>query len=384
MVLTEKDKEGPMNHFIIPDIYCPFPISLHLEQVQAHAQEWLNAIDLVPREIAHSPFLTKDVPWMICSIYPGAGLEELCLCTDWYIWGFSYDDLCDNSELGTRPYELNQTQEALLTVFQDSSPEPVQEPMTPTASSLVAALSDTWQRASQLTSSTWQRRFASHHAEYFASQRQEVANRSHQQIPDMQSYIINRRASSFSTTSMDLIELVHHIEIPVEVYESQPFQAMLNSMYDIVGWTNDVYSLPKELARGEVNNLVVVMQHEEGGTLQDAINRVCTMINRETQHFQELVQCLPPILPKWIVLCAPIWLMWATIFVLLSIMNGQVHVIKGKKRHPELDGGASNRTAGASNQTAGQACLLRQGIVPVNKPCLRSPTLRRRLFHLNL
>jgi len=165
--------------------------------------------------------------------------------------------------------------------------------MTPTASLLVSALSDTWQRARQLTSLTWQRRFANHHAEYFASQRQEVANRLHQQIPDMQAYIINRRASSFSTTSMDLIELAHHIEIPVEIYESQPFQAMLNSMYDIVGWTNDVYSLPKELARGEVNNLVLVMQHEEGGSLQDAINRVCAMINRETQHFQELVQCLP-------------------------------------------------------------------------------------------
>jgi hypothetical protein len=41
------------------------------------------------------------------------------------------------------------------------------------------------------------------------------------------------------------------------------------------------------------NNLVVVVQHEERCSLQDAVNHVCAMINRETQHFQELVQCLP-------------------------------------------------------------------------------------------
>jgi hypothetical protein len=159
---------------------------------------------------------------------------------------------------------------------------------------MAAALSDIWQRAKQWTSITWQRRFAHHHAEYFASQRQEAANRLHQRIPDVQAHIINRRSSSFSTASMDLIELVHHMEIPVEVYDSQPFQALLNSMYDLVGWTNDVYSLPKELARGEVNNLVVAVQNEGQCSLQDAINRVCDMINRETQRFEKLIQSLPP------------------------------------------------------------------------------------------
>ena len=278
-----------MDQCVIPDIHCPFPAltSSHLEQVQAHAREWLDAISLVPRKLAHSAFLTSDIPWMICSIYPSAGLEELCLCSDWYIWGFTYDDMCDNTGLSTQPDELHQIQTDHLAVFQDVRGAAVQKPT-------VAALCDTWQRAQQLTSATWQQRFARHHAEYFAGQRQEVANRLQQKIPTMQDHIINRRSTSFSTTSMDLIELVHHIEIPVEIYESQPFQTMLNSMYDIVGWTNDVYSLPKELAHGEINNLVVVVQHEEGGSLQNAINHVCAMINRETQHFQELVQRLPP------------------------------------------------------------------------------------------
>jgi len=64
-------------------------------------------------------------------------------------------------------------------------------------------------------------------------------------------------------------------------------------MQDLVAWTNDVYALPKELAHGEVNNLIVIMQHEDGGSLQDAINRACTLINRETRRFEELAQSLP-------------------------------------------------------------------------------------------
>jgi 5-epi-alpha-selinene synthase len=282
------NKERPLDHFVIPDIYCPFPslISPHLEQVQTHAQEWLNAIGLVPQGMAPSPFLTSDVPWMVCSIYPNAGLQELFLCCDWYNWGFTYDDLCDNSGLGRRPHELDQIYAHLLAVFQSSPPAPVRELMA-------AALSDIWQRARQLTSATWQQRFARHHADYLAGQRQEAVNRLSQQIPNVQAYIKNRRPASASTAVLDLIELVQHIEIPAEVYESQPFQTMLNSVYDIIAWTNDIYSLPKELAYGEVNNLVVVVQHEEGCSLQDAINRVCDMINRETQHFQALVQSRP-------------------------------------------------------------------------------------------
>jgi hypothetical protein len=286
---VKTEKERPMNHFVIPDIYCPFPplTSPHLEQVQTHAQEWLNTIGFVPQGIAQSTFLTYEVPWMICGIYPTARLEALSLCCDWYNWGFTYDDLCDNSGLGRQPYELARIHAHLLDVFQASPLVSFREPMA-------AALCDIWQRARQLTSTTWQRRFARHHADYFAGQLQEAANRLHQQVPDMQAYIIYRRATSLSTVCLDLIELVQHIEIPVEVYESQLFQDILNSVYDLVGWTNDVYSLPKELARGEVNNLIVIVQHQEGGTLQDAVNRVCAMIDSETQHFQELVQRLPP------------------------------------------------------------------------------------------
>ena len=278
-----------MTHFVIPDIYCPFPslISPHLEEVQAHAQKWLNTIGLVPRGIAQSTFLTCEVPWITCSIYPSAEPEELFLCCDWYNWGFTYDDLCDNVGLGRRLYELDQTQAHLLAIFQNSPPASTREP-------IVTALSDIWQRARQLTTATWQRRFALHHAEYFASLRQEAVNRLHQEIPSVQAHIDNRRSTSVSTVCLDLIELAQHIEIPVEVYESQIFQAILNSAYDIVGWTNDVYSLSKELARGEVNNLVIAVQHKNGGSLQSAINHVCAMINRETQNFRKLVQSLPP------------------------------------------------------------------------------------------
>jgi terpene synthase-like protein len=271
--------------FVIPDIYCPFSslISPHLEAVRAHAREWLSVHAPV---LAQSPFLTSDVPWMVCGIYQSAGLEELCLCSDWYSWGFTFDDLCDNSGLGRRLDALEQIQARFLAVLQEVPPVSIREPV-------VAMLYDIWQRARKRTSATWQQRFVYHHAEYFASLLLETTNRLEQHMPSLQAYIANRRLTAASTVCLDLIELVRHIEIPVEVYESQSFQDVLISTYDVVHWTNDVYSLSKELTRGEVNNLVVVVQHEEGGSWEDATRRVCAMINRETQRFQDLVLLLP-------------------------------------------------------------------------------------------
>src|SRR5262249_53150865 len=88
-------------------------------------------------------------------------------------------------------------------------------------------------------------------------------------------------------------ELAGHIGIPTEIYEGPSLQAILREAVDIICWTNDVYSLRKELAHSEIYNVVMSIQHEQGCSLQEAVNQACTMVETRTHCFQELVQQLP-------------------------------------------------------------------------------------------
>ena len=73
---------------------------------------------------------------------------------------------------------------------------------------------------------------------------------------------------------------------------------MRRTTNNVVCWVNDLYSLRKELARGEINNIVVVVQHARHCTLQEAVNHVCTMVETDVRLFMETEQLLPSFSPR--------------------------------------------------------------------------------------
>jgi hypothetical protein len=277
-----------MESITIPPIYCPFPsrISPHLERVRRHTLEWVQRFRLVQKEVALQYYIATDFSGFSCRVYPDGGLEELFFINDWVLWILLFDDWFDDSGLGARPAYMYQVHQHLLAILQDP-------PLAPPQGPIAEALFDIWQRADSLVSDAWKKRFAQHHADYFAACRWDAENRAHKRIPEVQAYIENRRNSVANPISFDLFDLSLHIEFPVEIRESSPFQAVLQAANDIVAWTNDVYSFKKELAHGDVNNLVLAVQHAQHCSLQEAMNQVCAMIETRTRQFQEMVQHFP-------------------------------------------------------------------------------------------
>jgi terpene synthase-like protein len=276
-----------MEPIVIPEIYCPFPslISPHLEQVREHALEWVKRFRLIQSETALRHFLACDIAGFTCRNHAGADLEALYICCDLYSWLFLCDDQLDQRALGRQPEYVRVFQDHLFSVLQNpdfslaSSWEPV-----------ALALYDVWQRAVQLTSPVWQQRFSHHLAELFAAACLEAEDRAHKHIRNVQDYIKIRRVDSAVYSQFDMIELAGHVEIPTEIYEGPSLGAILQDAVDIICWTNDVYSLQKELVHGEISNLVLSIQHEQGCSLQEAVNQACTMVETRTRRFQELVQ----------------------------------------------------------------------------------------------
>ena len=274
---------------ILPNIYCPFPlqISPHLEHVRRHTLQWTQKFHIIQKKTALKRFVASDLSLFCCSVYPNATLEELCFMDNWATWIALIDDWFDDSGLSTRPADIYQVYQHLLAILQDP---PITVPQGP----LAEALLDIWQRADNFASAVWKRRFAQHHADFFAACRWDAEHRVHKRVPDVRAYIENRRNSVANPMSFDMFELSEHIKFLPELYESQSFLAILEAANNVVAWTNDLYSLKKELAHGDVCNLVLAVQYAQHCSLQEAVEHVSAMLETETWHFQELVQHFPP------------------------------------------------------------------------------------------
>ena len=93
---------------------------------------------------------------------------------------------------------------------------------------------------------------------------------------------------------LDLIDVALRVDLPSHVYESQELQTLRLITANMVCWVNDLYSLPKELAHGDTLNLVVILQNAYNCSLEDAIYRVCTMIEDEVRLFIDIEEKHPP------------------------------------------------------------------------------------------
>lgn len=309
---------------LIPEIYCPFPsqISPQYEAVKAHTQEWVQLLGLTPHKAALDYYRVADYPGLACRTYPNAGLEELFLASDWHFLIFVYDDPFDEGEFDSRQQEMLAFHKHVLAVMDTPF-------LTAPHGPVPTAFANLLQRASTSVSPAWLKRFARHHAEYFAAIRWQVANRERQCVPDPQAYLNNRVRAAGVLCSLDLIDIMQHREIPTEIYESQPLQAILQAGNNLVSWTNDVYSINKDVACGDVNSLVMALQQEHHCSLQEAVDRVVAMIEIETRRFQDMLWQTPGSAADIDQYVGPLW---------VGVMNwirGHLDWYRGNKRYTE-------------------------------------------------
>lgn len=281
-----------MADFTLPEISCPFPsqMSPYREQAREHSLHWAQDFHLLQKETALQHYRAVDLAGITCRIYYRANLQEILFITDWVTWLAVCDDWFDDSELSKQPEEMSQVQLHLLDVLHDF-------PLTPPEGPLAEALSDIWCRADSLASPAWKKRFAQHHADYFAGCRWEAEHRANQQVPDLRDYIENRLQSAATPLSYDLFDLTRHFQFPAEILEDPLFQDAVQAADHLVTWINDVYSFKKEQAHGDICNLIIVVRHAHHCSLQEAIDQVSAMIEREMLRFQEIISLFPSYSP---------------------------------------------------------------------------------------
>ncbi|WP_328875318.1 hypothetical protein OHT76_37525 [Streptomyces sp. NBC_00287] len=232
------------------------------------AVDWAAGKDLLNAPGARERLRHACVGDLLARAYPGLRPDRAAPLAAWLAWLFVIDDhhdVDDHHGVHDHHDRARQDREEL--------------------SRLARALAHIWRRVAPAQSPAWRTRFLTHVREFLSAFRDEGANRRTGHVPALRDYVPLRRASGGITPCLDLLEYSTGLEVPPALHDTEPLRVMFDRAADVVVWVNDAISLKKELAIGETNNGVLVVQREHAMSLQDAVRHVYARVTRDVQEF---------------------------------------------------------------------------------------------------
>jgi hypothetical protein len=213
------------------------------------------------------------------------------VASDWISWLFLLDDQLDEGTLGRDPVAARAFLRPLAELLDENL-----SIRLPGEGPFRAVLRDVWSRIVPVTSPTWHARFKRHMADYLDGCVWEAVNRASGRVPGSAEFPAYRRRAGAIWPSLDLLEFVARAPLPDSVYSRPLFVELRRAAADVVCWTDDVLTVDKERARGDVHNLVIVLQHSTGCTAGDAMARAAYAIDSRLADFLECERRLPDLL----------------------------------------------------------------------------------------
>ncbi|MDN3294906.1 terpene synthase family protein [Streptomyces ficellus] len=158
------------------------------------------------------------------------------------------------------------------------------------------AFAEVLREARACASDAWWRRAARNWEMGLIAVAHETLNREVRRKPAPRDvYLDIRRSSGFMGPFLDILEPAASFEPSALAYYSPQLMLMRRITTDLGNFINDVFSLEKELARGQYDNLVLVLCEEEGITVQEAIPKALDTIHARLCRFVELRSELPAV-----------------------------------------------------------------------------------------
>ncbi|AOX01553.1 hypothetical protein BJP34_20785 [Moorena producens PAL-8-15-08-1] len=273
----------------IPEFYCPIDVELnkYTELAEKHSLQWVEKFGLIPKGgTEYQGLRSAKAAWCVGYTNPNASADDLYLMSDWIMWFFTYDDVCDSSELGKNPNELSAMKNQLVDVLNGAE-------VTQQDNNFVQALQDIRQRLIQKTSKEWVERFAHDVDQQFQGYIWEATNCLDNITPDLSTYVKLRPYPLAIYPCLDLTWISKNIPANAKFLRHIYVQNMAVMASNYVGWTNDILGVNRELNEGNPHNIVLVLQQEYNLSLQDAVQQAVQMCNAEMKAFLYLESHLP-------------------------------------------------------------------------------------------
>lgn len=272
-----------MPQWTIPDLYCPFApaVNERAREAEEETAAWLSRYGLADDRPARA--VAAAAARLAARIRPQADYTSLSATADFYAWMFIRDDYCDETVAGRSAFGLFQADLGSLAVLEGripGSPPGGRE----------QALADVVARMSVLSGGrAWRRGLRRQMRAYFQATFWEAANRARGEVPDLATYSRLRPL----TAGIRVDDVLLGASLPGSSGAGLPPHPTVDPLIATLAghseravcWSNDLLSLEKELAAGDIHNLIVVLCREQGLTTAQAISRAAWMHDGEVRSF---------------------------------------------------------------------------------------------------
>ncbi|MFE7932387.1 terpene cyclase [Streptomyces sp. NPDC057456] len=260
-------------------------ISPGLDEARRHNLAWVRRFGLVANDRSAAWYASWDMPRLAALGFPHARGAALNLCADAMGFFFVFDDQFDGP-LGRDPARTTRVCQQLIDIAHGTTPPADADPCT-------AAFADIRARGTRGAHPAWTARTAHEWEYYFAAQAHEAIGRLRGTPADMETYLHVRRGIAATDLPLSLGERAAGITVPAAAFHSPQLRIMRQTAIDVTLMCNDVYSLEKEEARGDMDNLVLVLEHARHLTRAEAVTAAGHQVNRRVRRFQELAAQIP-------------------------------------------------------------------------------------------
>ncbi|MET7457998.1 terpene cyclase [Streptomyces sp. NPDC005574] len=258
-----------------------------LDEARRHNLAWVRRFGLVTDDRSAAWYASWDMPRLAALGFPHAQGPALALCADAMGFFFVFDDQFDGP-LGRDPARTARVCRRLIDVAHGATPPAGADPCT-------AAFADIRVRGTRGAHPAWTARTAHEWEYYFAAHAHEAIGRVRGTPADLETYLHVRRGIAATDLPLSLGERAAGITVPAAAFHSPQLRIMRQAAIDVTLMCNDVYSVEKEEARGDVDNLVLVLEHARHLTRAEAVTAVRHRVNRCVRRFRELTAQTPAV-----------------------------------------------------------------------------------------
>ncbi len=282
--------ESEVKHFEQPYALIfeyPWPdlVNPHFDQMKEDLESWLDTdftfLSVKTRESYKRMGLHGATARML-AIAPT--YEHASACNRFMIWITTFDDYCGLCTVE----EVDDIHKRIMGILKGNQPLPDAHPHD----KIMAQIRDEYLA---VTSPEWLETFTFFMDRYIKyGMRAEAPYKTTGTFPPRNYYMIFREYSIAMYAYEPWAELGLGFVLPKEISAHPVIQRIQALTCRIMSWQNDVYSLKKEIARkGEVINLVLIIQHEENISLEEATQKVVSIHNEDVAEFVALHENLP-------------------------------------------------------------------------------------------
>ncbi|MCO5560541.1 hypothetical protein L7F22_014156 [Adiantum nelumboides] len=290
----------------IPPLACSQPLRMHpcYDSIREQADAWLLSA-VKPRSGEEAEKMVQSLfPFVTCATH--VDLEEsLCLVAAKFMaWAFAYEDITDDAQeglggaLAAAKKFLEELDRTLL------QPDPAMNesrfvvPANVVDRHHAAAVMDValawWNEMRSHLSPAYQARFRCKLRLFTNAAATQVAWRQARLIPDLYTYIAERRCTAGLYPFHTLLESGLGVEFDESILDCPLLTQLRSAVTDHTAWVNDLLSFKKEYVQtGDFCNIVAVVWQQPSspgyGNLQKSVDIVCEMIKQRDQDFAALV-----------------------------------------------------------------------------------------------